>query len=169
MTAVQDLESLGSRRAHIYLDLFLISFLILFFELACIRWFGSMVTHLTFFTNILLLATFLGMSAGCLTASNRQDHTRSVIPLLLIAVIACGVVNVSRITSDAGQGLLGGCISEPNSPRKVSAIAYTYRSFSGFLLLVDRTGVCRPRTGDGGRSMKRRIVWLHISAKLAPP
>src|SRR5689334_14875099 len=34
-----------------YLDLFLISFLILFFELACIRWFGSTVVFLTFFTN----------------------------------------------------------------------------------------------------------------------
>src|SRR5687768_9160259 len=40
-----------------YLDLFLISFLILFFELAAIRWFGSTVVFLTFFTNIVLLAT----------------------------------------------------------------------------------------------------------------
>jgi hypothetical protein len=51
-----------------YLDLFLVSFLILFFELACIRWFGSMVVYLTFFTNIVLLATFLGMSVGSFAA-----------------------------------------------------------------------------------------------------
>jgi spermidine synthase len=75
-----------------YRNLFLISFLILFFELACIRWFGSTVVYLTFFTNIVLLATFLGMSVGCLTASSRRDWSRSVVPLLLVAVVAaCGV------------------------------------------------------------------------------
>jgi hypothetical protein len=41
--------------ARPYIDLFLISFLILFFELACIRWFGSTVVFLTFFTNVVLL------------------------------------------------------------------------------------------------------------------
>jgi hypothetical protein len=39
-----------------YADLFLISFAILFFELTCIRWFGSMVISLTFFTNIVSTA-----------------------------------------------------------------------------------------------------------------
>jgi hypothetical protein len=76
------------RSSNTYLDLFLISFLILFFELACIRWFGSMVVFLTFFTNIVLLATFLGMSVGCLTASGRRDFTRWVTPLLLVAAVS---------------------------------------------------------------------------------
>lgn len=71
-----------------YRRLFLVSFLILFFELACIRWFGSTVVYLTFFTNIVLLATFLGMSVGCLTASSHRDWSRSVIPLLVVAVLA---------------------------------------------------------------------------------
>jgi hypothetical protein len=44
-----------SGRDRVYLGLFLISFLILFFELTCIRWFGSTVVYLTFFTNIVLL------------------------------------------------------------------------------------------------------------------
>src|SRR5688500_20359964 len=64
-----------------YLDLFLISFLILFFELAAIRWFGSTVVFLTFFTNIVLLATFLGMSVGLMTATRRANFQRWVIPL----------------------------------------------------------------------------------------
>jgi hypothetical protein len=74
----------GYVRGGVYLDLFLISFLILFFELACIRWFGSMVVFLTFFTNVVLLATFLGMSVGCLSSSGRRDMTGLVTPLLLI-------------------------------------------------------------------------------------
>lgn len=69
-----------------YLDLFLISFLILFFELAAIRWFGSTVVFLTFFTNIVLLACFLGMSVGLLTASRRANFIRWVIPLTMLTV-----------------------------------------------------------------------------------
>ena len=57
-----DRATVPTRRA--YLDLILISFLILFFELASIRFFGSTVVFLTFFTNIVLIACFLGMSIG---------------------------------------------------------------------------------------------------------
>src|SRR5437764_9088072 len=49
-------------------ELFLVSLLILFLELACIRWFPAHVLYLTFFTNTVLLACFLGMSVGCLAA-----------------------------------------------------------------------------------------------------
>ena len=73
-----------------YFDLFLISFVILFFELACIRWFGSMVVFLTFFTNVVLLACFLGMSVGCMTASRKQNYILSLIPLTVTAtLLAC--------------------------------------------------------------------------------
>ncbi len=93
------------RRA--YVDLFIISFLVLFFELACIRWFGSMVVFLTFFTNIVLMACFLGMSVGCLAASQRRDFIRSVIPLALVAtILACVSLwaynRYSRIVVDVG-------------------------------------------------------------------
>src|SRR5262245_65750044 len=70
--------------ARPYLDLFLISFLILFFELAAIRWFGSTVVFLTFFTNIVLLATFLGMSVGLLTSARQTDFVRCAIPAALL-------------------------------------------------------------------------------------
>ncbi len=97
----------GSIRGNVYLDLFLISFLILFFELACIRWFGSMVVFLTFFTNIILLATFLGMSVGCLSASGPRDMTGRVTPLLIVAAAAALFIlrahgNWSRLLIDVG-------------------------------------------------------------------
>ncbi len=66
------------------LELFIISFAILFFELACIRWFGSTVIFLTFFTNIALIACVLGMSIGCLAAGRRWNYVHAVIPLTLI-------------------------------------------------------------------------------------
>jgi hypothetical protein len=80
----------SQNRARVYVELFLISFVVLFFELACIRWFGSMVPFLTFFTNIVLIACFLGMSVGCLAASRRRDLIRTVIPLtFVVATLAC--------------------------------------------------------------------------------
>jgi spermidine synthase len=74
------------RRPHV--DLFLISFLILFLELAAIRFFGATVVFLTFFTNIVLLASFLGMSVGLLTASRPLDLVQSVLPLALLSTAA---------------------------------------------------------------------------------
>jgi uncharacterized membrane protein len=55
------------------LNLFLTGFLVLFFELACIRWFAANVVFLQFFTNVVLLACFLGMSCGCMAALQGRD------------------------------------------------------------------------------------------------
>src|SRR5438874_8528121 len=64
-------------------DLFLISLLTLFLELACIRWFPSHVLFLTFFTNTVLLASILGISVGCL-AANRKINFLIWTPCLLV-------------------------------------------------------------------------------------
>lgn len=53
--------------------LFLVGFLVLFLELACIRWFAANVIFLQFFTNVVLIASFLGMSCGCLLATRGRD------------------------------------------------------------------------------------------------
>jgi SAM-dependent methyltransferase len=55
------------------LNLFLVGFLVLFLELACIRWFAAYVVFLQFFTNVILIASFLGMSCGCLAARRSWD------------------------------------------------------------------------------------------------
>jgi len=68
-------------------ELFLISLIILFLELAAIRWFPAHVLYLTFFTNVVLLASFLGMSVGCLAASHRRNYLAWT-PLLLVVVLA---------------------------------------------------------------------------------
>lgn len=48
--------------------IFLISFLILFFELVCIRWLSSYILYLGYFTNFVLLGALLGLGAGALLA-----------------------------------------------------------------------------------------------------
>src|SRR4051794_36373357 len=71
-------------------DLTLISALILFLELALIRWLPAHVVFLTFFTNTVLLASFIGMSIGCLLASRPQNHL-PLTPLWLVGVLAAGL------------------------------------------------------------------------------
>src|SRR5215471_10454076 len=83
---------------RVSVDLFLISFAILFFELACIRWFGSMVIFLTFFTNLVLMACFLGMSVGCLAASRTRNFISTVIPLALVSVLLSGAALLAYFT-----------------------------------------------------------------------
>src|SRR6266446_4654517 len=69
-------------------NLFLVGFLVLFMELACIRWFAAYVIFLQFFTNVMLLACFLGMSCGCLAARGRRDWLGYFPYLALGAVLA---------------------------------------------------------------------------------
>ena len=70
---------------RVSVELFLISFFVLFFELACIRWFASTVIFLTFFTNIVLLACFLGVSVGCLASARRWSWMNAMVPLAILA------------------------------------------------------------------------------------
>ena len=78
-------------RSRVVYDLFLVSGLILFVELACIRWFPAHVIFLSFFTNTVLLASFVGMSVGCLIARKPVDHIRAT-PFWLAAALGCGLL-----------------------------------------------------------------------------
>ena len=59
------------------LRIFLLSFTLLFFELLCIRWIPAYVRYLSYFTNFILLASFLGIGLG----SSRRDEVRFAFPL----------------------------------------------------------------------------------------
>jgi hypothetical protein len=64
-------ESGGSSARGLYLA----SALMLFLELTLIRWLGESILYLSFFTNFVLLASFLGIGIGFL-AHGRQDWFR---------------------------------------------------------------------------------------------
>ena len=83
------------------LDLFLISLLVLFLELAAIRWFPSHVLFLTFFTNTVLLAAVLGMSMGCLAANRKRDFLPWTPILLVVALGAAHLVEFERQRSNS--------------------------------------------------------------------
>src|SRR5262245_43571279 len=58
-------ESHGAR-------VFLASFLVLFLEVALIRWMPAYIRLLSYFSNFILLASFLGIGVGCLLAPSRR-------------------------------------------------------------------------------------------------
>jgi hypothetical protein len=66
--------------------LFLTSFVILFFELICIRWIPAYVRYLSYFTNFILLAVFLGSGAGIL-AGKRKKLWLPPFPLLMFTLV----------------------------------------------------------------------------------
>ena len=93
-TPSQD-QQIGFRSSYGF-ALFLISLLILFLELATIRWFPAHVLFLTFFTNTMLLACFLGMSIGCLAANHRRRYLIWTPLLLAIAMAAAHAIEASN-------------------------------------------------------------------------
>jgi hypothetical protein len=68
------------------LQLWLTSFVILFFELICIRWIPSYVRYMGFFSNFILLAAFLGIGLGILTA-RRPRLWLPPFPALLLGLV----------------------------------------------------------------------------------
>ena len=68
------------------MTLFLSSFLVLFLEIALIRWMPAYVRLLAYFSNFILLATFLGGGLGCLLA-NRRRSLIAWFPLAQLIVI----------------------------------------------------------------------------------
>ncbi|MBD0293075.1 MAG: spermidine synthase [Jiangellaceae bacterium] len=77
--------------------LFLGSALMLFLELALIRWAGANVVHLSYLANFVLLGSFLGIGVGFLRARRPRDRT-GWSPLLLAAFVA--LVSLFPVTVD---------------------------------------------------------------------
>jgi predicted membrane-bound spermidine synthase len=66
---------------------FLASFLVLFLEIALIRWMPAYIRLLSYFSNFILLASFLGIGLGCLLAPARSRLFKWF-PLVQAIVIA---------------------------------------------------------------------------------
>jgi SAM-dependent methyltransferase len=84
---MHDITAGGRKRA---IELFVVGFLVLFMELALIRWFAANIVFMQFFTNIVLLACFLGMSCGCLCA-RRQTNWLSTFPLIALSTVVAAL------------------------------------------------------------------------------
>src|SRR5580704_3474058 len=77
--------------------LFGLSFLMLFLELALIRWTGANIVYLSYFSNFVLLGSFLGIGVGFLRAKARVDSFPWAVVVLAFLV---GFVLIFKVTID---------------------------------------------------------------------
>src|SRR3982751_6037633 len=78
------------------------SALMLFLELALIRWLGANVVHLSYFSNFVLLGSFLGVGVGFLVSRKSWSVAPVAMPLLalLVAAVLTFPVTIQRQGSD---------------------------------------------------------------------
>jgi hypothetical protein len=83
------------------LTLFGASFVVLFQELALIRWMGAQVRVLAYFPNLILISAFLGLGVGSLLARRAWSLLTLWPPLLLLAVAVAFAMSRVAFTQEA--------------------------------------------------------------------
>lgn len=123
-------------------NLFLVGFLVLFLELACIRWFAANVVFLQFFTNVALIASFLGMSCGCLASRQKRDWLGkfplfTVIALLAALSITMLYNNWSGFYIDVGHQGFSGFGHQPSSQEIFFGTTYRNPDIAKFFVPIE--------------------------------
>jgi hypothetical protein len=103
----------------IRLRLFLASGLMLFLELALIRWLGANIVHLSYFSNFVLLGSFLGIGLGFLRAAapGRAGRVMPLYsPVVLLGLIAFVSAYPVNIGGDSSQLIFFTSVSTTGPP-----------------------------------------------------
>jgi SAM-dependent methyltransferase len=101
-TTVVSAPAAGQSDRPVVVRLVLGSSVMLFIELALIRWLGSNVVHLSYFTNFVLLGSFLGIGIGFLISRKSWSMLPMSSGLLMLLVIGVYLfpVKLNRTGSD---------------------------------------------------------------------
>lgn len=86
----------------IKLKILLTSFTVLFLELVLIRFLPANVAYLGYYSNFILLASFVGMGVGLLLSAKPTDF-RFVFPVVLFFVMSLAVFGAVSIVPDGSQ------------------------------------------------------------------
>jgi spermine/spermidine synthase len=151
------------------------SFLMLFVELALIRWTAANNVYVTNATNFVLLASFLGIGVGFLNARSSRDFVRWA-PLLLLLLVAFVLAFPVILASLSGPHPYQGLLGKPALPRPVSlAVVFVLSTLvmAGFGQAVARLFVTyRPLRAyrlDIAGSIAGIVVFSLLSFLDAPP
>src|SRR5207248_5964132 len=101
------------------LKLVFASFVMLFVELALIRWVTANNVYVTKATNFVLLASFLGIGIGFLNARSQRDYLRWT-PVALLALVGFVLAFPVILASLSGPHPLQGLRGTPALPQPVS-------------------------------------------------
>ena len=96
------LGATGATQGAVVRRLLLGSATMLFLELALIRWLGANVVHLSYFSNFVLLGSFLGIGLGFLISRKSWSSLPFTAPLLAVTVVLALTfpVTIQRAGSD---------------------------------------------------------------------
>jgi len=84
-------------------ELFLVSLLGLFLEMACIRWIPAQVRVLAYYTNIVLLAAFFGWGLGYMLAPIKKKLLYTFPFVLLLNITVCYIFSKHSIEVEYGS------------------------------------------------------------------
>ncbi|HCU93840.1 MAG TPA: spermidine synthase [Actinobacteria bacterium] len=118
-TSDQQAEILAGPRPGDQYRLVFASFMMLFVELALIRWVTSNNVYVTRATNFMLLASFLGIGIGFLNAKSSRDYLRWT-PVVLLALVGFVLAFPVILANLSGSSPLQGLSGTPALPQPVS-------------------------------------------------
>lgn len=99
---------------NVIIRLLLASSLMLFLELALIRWLGANVVHLSYFSNFVLLGSFLGIGVGFLVSRKSWSLWPATLPLLTLLVL--GVLSYPVTIERSGSDVIYFTAMHVNGP-----------------------------------------------------
>jgi SAM-dependent methyltransferase len=137
-----------------------LSFLMLFTELGLIRWASENVLYLSFFSNLILVASFLGIGIGFLRA-HRERQPLQWAPVALASLVAFFVLLPARQTGSPHGVIVVGLFTWPALPGWVEVPILFLASAAVMSLIAG--GVAR--TFSEFEPLK--AYWLDISGSLA--
>ena len=127
---------MGSTLTGMRVRLVLLCFLMLFAELALIRWLGGNVLYLSYFSNIVLLGSFLGIGLGFLW-SHRSDHELLPYTPLVFGLLILFVHNVPvNVRATGGDLIFFGGELKPSGPPREIALPIIFLAVAAILACI---------------------------------
>lgn len=113
-----------------------LAFLMLFVELALIRWLGANVLYLSFFSNIVLLGSFLGVGLGFLWAGRRDVPLLRFAPLTLGALVLFVHFVPVKVVSSGGDLIFFGAELVPDGPPRELMLPLVFLVVAAVLMCI---------------------------------
>lgn len=116
--------------------LIVLTFLMLFVELALIRWLGGNVLYLSYFSNIVLLGSFLGIGLGFLWAARSGFSLLRFMPLVLTALVLLVHFFPIRVEAVGSDVIFFGAELRPTGPPRELMLPAIFLAVAAILMCV---------------------------------
>jgi SAM-dependent methyltransferase len=116
--------------------LIVLTFLMLFVELALIRWLGGNVLYLSYFSNIVLLGSFLGIGLGFLWAARSEFSLLRFMPLVLTALVLLVHFFPIRVEAVGSDVIFFGAELRPTGPPRELMLPAIFLAVAAILMCV---------------------------------